>query len=342
MTQLIAALTSLVILLALLTNCAAERPVVQSHLIRLGVATTVVPAQPNSVLWLAADAGFYQSQGIGVEITALNGTPLVLSGVLAGNLDVGNVSTESVVRVSAQRPGDAVAIDSPDPRSYYVLVTRASLATVGDLRGKTLAVSDLRGLDDAMTEVVFETIGISNDSVRRLVIGDPQTRVAALVAGRVDAITIAIGTWATLSRHLGLKVLIDERQFFEAAPMLAKVNVVRRSEVVHARADLVRFVAALLLASMYYSRHRAAWVVAIQRRRPDLDSAVLRTLWDYYRIGWAVDGGLNIRWCQQTADLLYQTKAFAGTPRTPVSSWTDPSVIAEALARVRASGDSLR
>src|ERR1700741_3068040 len=61
--------------------------------LRLGLGSAPAPALPNSVLWLAKDLGFYKREGLDVEIMEFQGTPLVIAAMIAGDVDVGNVST---------------------------------------------------------------------------------------------------------------------------------------------------------------------------------------------------------------------------------------------------------
>jgi NitT/TauT family transport system substrate-binding protein len=56
----------------------------------------VIPPVPNSVLWLAKDEGFYQREGLEVSLVPLSGSPRVLSAMLTGDIDVGNVATDVV------------------------------------------------------------------------------------------------------------------------------------------------------------------------------------------------------------------------------------------------------
>jgi NitT/TauT family transport system substrate-binding protein len=286
------------------------------------------------VLWLALDDGFYRREGLNVTVTAVNGTPMVLQGLLSGNLDVGNVATESVIQLAATSPSSLVAVHSPDPRSYYLMVSRTDVTSLADLSNRTIAISAVGSLDDLITAVALEASGVSIKSIRRVAIGDPQSRLAALVSGRVDAITISTGTWLSVGQSSGLTVLIDEQHFFAAAPVLAKVNVATPTLIATKKGEIVKFVAASLLATRYYSQHRDSWIRAMSRRRPDLTTSDLATLWEYFRSKWPVDGGLDLGWCKTTVDILYRTTAFQGVKHVPVEAWTDPSILRAALAKI--------
>src|SRR5256712_10352248 len=55
---------------------AAEPKSIEPLKLRLGLGSAPAPALPNSVLWLAKDLGFYKREGLDVELTEFQGTPL--------------------------------------------------------------------------------------------------------------------------------------------------------------------------------------------------------------------------------------------------------------------------
>ena len=54
------------------TAAGAPKDVMQ---LRVGTATSPAPALPESTLWLARDLGFYQKEGLDVEIVETTATP---------------------------------------------------------------------------------------------------------------------------------------------------------------------------------------------------------------------------------------------------------------------------
>src|SRR6185312_8330950 len=63
--------------------------------LKLRVADGVSPpaALPQSILSLAAQQGFFQKEGLDVEIESVNGTPAIITGMRAGEIDVGVVNS---------------------------------------------------------------------------------------------------------------------------------------------------------------------------------------------------------------------------------------------------------
>jgi ABC-type nitrate/sulfonate/bicarbonate transport system substrate-binding protein len=87
----------------------------ESLKLRVGLGSSPVPPLPNSVLWLARDLGFYQREGLDIELIEFQGTPLALAAMISGDIDVGNVSTSEVIRLSATKaaPTRACIFSSP-------------------------------------------------------------------------------------------------------------------------------------------------------------------------------------------------------------------------------------
>jgi NitT/TauT family transport system substrate-binding protein len=303
--------------------------------LRLGVATLLAPPVPNSVLWLAKDDGFYQREGLDVSLLPLDGTPRVIAAMLAGDVDVGNVSTDQVLQLTASGRADLRALHSPDPRQFFLVASSARIDRVDGLRGRTLAISAIGGLDDTTTRLVLGTKGVAVSDLELIALGDPSARAAALVAGRVDATTISVGTWSTISAHAGVRVLVSPEEYFEAAPLVAKVDAVTAPTLATKRQQLQRFTRALLEAVRWYAQHRQAWIEAMVRRRPELDRSMLSALWDGFSGTWAVDGGMEPAQLQTTAGILYGSAELRGLPHVPVSRWTDLRDLDAALQQLR-------
>ena len=82
--------------------------------LKLGLGSAPAPPLPNSFFWLAKDLGFYQREGLDVELTEFQGTPLAIAAMIAGEVDVANVSTSEVIRMTATKGQPMRAIHSPD------------------------------------------------------------------------------------------------------------------------------------------------------------------------------------------------------------------------------------
>src|SRR5262249_34463670 len=129
--------------------------------LRLGLGSAPAPPLPNSVLWLAKDLGFYQREGLDVELTEFQGTPLAIAAMISGDVDVANVSTSDVIRMTATKGQPMRAIHSPDARLYFLLAARNEIKTLSALHGKTFAVARIGSVDHSLTTNALEALGVN-------------------------------------------------------------------------------------------------------------------------------------------------------------------------------------
>jgi NitT/TauT family transport system substrate-binding protein len=325
------------IALALLSP-AARLPAAESKLtplkLRLGLGSAPAPALPNSVLWLAKDLGFYQREGLDVELNEFQGTPLVIAAMIAGDIDVGNVSTSDVIRMNATKGLAMRAIHSPDSRLYFLIAAREDIKSPGALQGKTFAVARIGSVDHTLSMIALKALGVNTATLTAVAIGTPSTRAQALVAGRVDATTLSLATWVTIQREPGVKVLIDHNTYYDSATVVEKVNAVTTKVMEEKPEQLRRFTAAILKASRHFAENQDAWVEAITKRRSDIDRKDATHLWAGFKTAWAVNGLMHLDAYKRTADFFYQTATLEKVPRIDVGEWADSRFVDAVLKEI--------
>jgi NitT/TauT family transport system substrate-binding protein len=301
--------------------------------LRLALGNNVLPLIPNSVLWLARDLGYYEREGLDVELVELNGTPLAIAALVSGQADVGNVGVPEAIDLVASSKADVRAINSSDARQYFLLATAADVSTAADLRGKSFGVARVGSVDYTQSLIVLRGLGLDPTSdLTFLGVGDPSTRARALVAGNVQASTFSVATWLPIRQEPGVRVLVDPTTFFRAAPVIAKTNVATPEAMQNKPEELARFTRAVVAASRHLAQHEGAWVDAVLVRRPDLDRAELSESWQHFHEGWAVNGLLNLEQYADTARFLYTSGALPDVPEIPVDRWTTTVFVDRTLA----------
>ena len=293
MLKLVVALAALAFSCQIESLPAAEHKPKELLKLRVGLGSSPVPPLPNSVLWLAKDLGFYQREGLDIELIEFQGTPLAIAAMISGDIDVGNVSTSEVIRLTASKGAPMRAIHSPDARLYFLIAARDEIKTVHALPGKAFAVARLGSLDHIQSMLTLKSLGLNPASLTVLAMGVPSTRAQALVAGRVDATAMSVGTWVTIQKEPGVKILVDHNTFFENAQVVEKVNAATRKVIEEKPEALRRFTAAIVKTARYFAEHQEAWVNAITKRRAKLDRKDAANLWSGFKTSWAVNGLMN-------------------------------------------------
>jgi NitT/TauT family transport system substrate-binding protein len=291
--------------------------------LRVGLGSSPVPPLPNSVLWLAKDLGFYQREGLDIELIEFQGTPLALAAMISGDIDVGNVSTSEVIRLSATKGAPMRAIHSPDARLYFLIAARDEIKTVAALQGKSFAVARLGSVDHSQSMLTLKALGVNTASLTVLAMGVPTTRAQALVAGRVDATAMSVGTWVAIQNEPGVRILVDHNTFFENATVVEKVNAATAKVIEEKPEQLRRFTAAIVKTARHFADNQEAWVNAITKRRAKLDRKDAANLWNGFKNSWAVNGLMNLDQYKKTAEFYYQTQSFEKVPKIEVGEWTE-------------------
>ena len=329
-------LTTLALLTAEAPHAAESKPRELLKL-RLGLGSTPAPPLPNSVLWLAKDLGFYAREGLDVELAEFQGTPLVIAAMISGDVDVANISTSEVIRMNATKKQSMRAIHSPDARLYFLIAAREEFKSVGALQGRTFAVSRIGSVDHSLSSIVLKALGLNPANLTMIAMGIPSTRAQALVAGRVDATSLSVGTWITIQREPGVRILVDHNTYFENAMVIEKVNAVTSKVLDEKPEHLRRFTSAILKASRYFSDNQDAWVAAITKRRPDVDRNDAATLWTGFKTSWAVNGLMNLEAYKRSSDFFYQAGLLEKVPKIDVTEWADTRIIDGVLKEIGAS-----
>jgi NitT/TauT family transport system substrate-binding protein len=313
--------------------CAAESKSGELKL-RIGMGSAPAPALPNSVNWLAKDLGFYRREGLDVEISEFQGTPLAIAAMISGDVDVGNVSTSDVIRMSASRSQVVRAIHSPDARLYFLIAAKDEIKSVNALHGKTFAVARIGSVDHSLSLVALKALGVNPAAITFIAIGTPSTRAQALAAGKVDATTLSLGTWVTVPKDAGVRILVDPNTYFETATVVEKVNAVTAKVLQEKPEHLRRFTAAIMKASRHFAENQDAWVQAMTKRRPDIERKDAVGLWNNFKTAWAVNGLMNLEAYKKSADFFYQSGILDKVAKIEVGEWTETRFVDEVLKEI--------
>jgi NitT/TauT family transport system substrate-binding protein len=299
--------------------------------LKIGTATTPPPALPESTLWLGRELGYYQREGLDVDIVETQATPSVITAMRSGEVDVGKINSEDVIRLTATRDLEMRTINSSNGRNFFMIVGKSSFGSVAELAGKSFGISRVGGQDHALSNKVMAARGPGADKVNYVAIGAPNVRAQALVAGQVDGTTMSLATWVTVQNEKSLKVLVNADDYFNAVPLVNKGNVVTTKVLAEKPEQLRRFTAAVVKASRYFVENKQGWVDAMAKLRPDIARSDLEYLWAEFPAAWAVNAQLNMPAYQTSTEFLYETGDFKDVPRISATDWADTQFVDSVL-----------
>jgi ABC-type nitrate/sulfonate/bicarbonate transport system substrate-binding protein len=139
----------------------------------------------NSDVVIAEEQGFFEEQGLQVELQNFSSGLKVVQATVAGDLQIGASSIEPVINASAQG-GQLAIVGSYADRLTASMVTPTSIQSAADLRGENLGVQDVGAFREVMTRMVLETEGLTPDDVSYRPV-EANAYIGALLSGQISS-----------------------------------------------------------------------------------------------------------------------------------------------------------
>lgn len=148
----------------------------------------------NAVGWpwyIGIQKGFFAGAGVNLDVVYVPTASGLVQQLSAGSLDV-------VADVGVVEPIHAVEKGAPVGLVRFVgqvppyeMLAKPTIATVKDLKGKTICIGGLRDINRVYLERIMQANGLKDGDYDITVIGNTAARFAALKAGAVDATMLA-------------------------------------------------------------------------------------------------------------------------------------------------------
>ena len=290
---------------------------------RLIVTDLEAPLVPNSIMDMAEAKGYFEAEGVDVELVRVQQTPSALAALQAGEGEMANLSVDAILQLVAGGADDLRAVTSPAKSLPFLIAGKEEFTSAADLAGASFGVGRVGSLDYSLSLNVLGAGGLDTETLEIVPLGQPDVRAQALAAGQVDATTVSIGVWSSLPDTTGLHVIVDTAAYYEAAPVVQKVNLVL-AETLETRADDVdAVVRALMKAARDVAADPALWVAFMQEARPDVAVETLDMLADTFAQSWSVNGGLSAAELAFTTDWLYEGEDFKDIRKVDLAEWVD-------------------
>ncbi len=160
-------------------------------------------------VWVTQDQRFFNKYGLDVEVVWIRTTPLQVSALVSGDLDVAYAAAGPVIG-AVGGSADLKIFAAFMNRLSYDLVARPEIKSPKDLRGKRFGVQSIGGAVWMGAILGLEYLGLDPrlDNIRVLVIGDQTVLTQALEANSIDA-TVLDGAFSRRLRERGFNVLVD-------------------------------------------------------------------------------------------------------------------------------------
>lgn len=301
---------------------------------RLIVTHLEPPLVPNSVMDMAEHLGYFDAEGVDVELVRVQQTPSAIAALQAGDGEMANIGVDALLQVIHNGATDFRAVTSPNKSLPFLIASKDDITTPEELAGRSFGVGRIGSLDHSLSTMVLDSLGVSIDDSEIIALGQPSVRGQALLAGQIDATTMSIGVWSELPDTEGLHVLIDQDTYYEGAPVVNKVNAVTGDVLANRSEDVEAVIRALTKLSRDFAEDPQMWVDAMAEVRPDVERETLELLADAFVGSWSVNGGMSAEELSFTADWLYESEDFQGLEPLALEEWVDFGPVDAVLAEL--------
>jgi ABC-type nitrate/sulfonate/bicarbonate transport system substrate-binding protein len=162
-------------------------------------------------LFIAKEGGYYAKQGLDVTLV-FAGHPAGIAMVSSGQAAMSSYNLESVMQASS-RDASFTVVGSSVNRPFFVLMSRKEVASVKDLKGKTIAVTQIGDPPYNYTRALLQKFGMGVRDVNWIAAGgDANGRAAVLAASRADATLLTPPAYFRLE-EAGFRVLANLTDF---------------------------------------------------------------------------------------------------------------------------------
>ncbi|ARO15600.1 ABC transporter substrate-binding protein [Ketogulonicigenium robustum] len=303
----------------------------QAEPFRMIVTDLEPPLVPNSIIDFAVAGGYFTAEGVDLELVRVEQTPSALAAIQAGEGEMANISVDSLLQLVANGADDLRAVLTPNKALPYQIIGKDSIATLADMEGHSFGVGRVGSLDYSLSLNVLSTGGVDTDKVEIVALGQPAVRAQALSAGQVDATTVSLGIWLSLPEKDGLHIITNVDDFYAAAPVVNKVNIVTLATLQNRQAEVDGITRAVIRASRDVAENSQLWVDFMTTARPDVSAETLDALAAAFTQSWSVNGGLSADELNFTAEWAYKGEEFVGVRPVTLNEWVDFGPIDRAL-----------
>ena len=322
MTSRFCAAIALLMLLAGATPAGAQ----ERAKIFIGPASKTLGYSP---LWVGWKKGFFEQQGLDVEVVVLRGMPMVVQALAAGSIQFGCGGPEPFME-SSERGLDFIITGGVINGMTAAIVAGKKYKTFEDLRGTTLGSSALTGGTVTALREALRQKGLEypRDYKILVVAGGSPGNLAALQSGQISATTVAVPL-NFAAEELGFNTL---GRLLDAVPQFqSSALATRRSWAEKNRPLTVRFMKAMVQTLRWMHNNKEATVDFLAKEIQLKPTLALKG-WEYYtqnRI-WPYDGEPNIEGMKHNIRTYHEQNHTKG-PVPDVFKFVDMSYLNDAL-----------
>jgi len=280
----------------------------QLRKVRLAIPTFDIVTLP---LKMAQAKGFYQKEGLEVEIILVTGS-LGVPAVLGNSVDFSTASGSILAAAARGVPVKLVSIITAKPT--FDLISDPKIQSFQQLRGKLVAITTRGGTFEHITRLILERNGLNPDKdVTILALGRQDDLYLGLKAGRISAAIFSPPRSLILYREGFPKLAVsgDYLPHYPIGGLGVTDELIKKNP-----ADIQAFVRATLRGMAYYRQNRNESIKYIVKELKMPDESLAVQMFDWHITVLADEGRPTQAWINGVLDFTRKSLEIA-TPISP-------------------------
>ena len=279
-------------------------------------------------LWVASQKGFFERQGLDVELVVIRASDVGIQALAGGSLEIAGSASDAPI-AAIEKGLDLVIVGGIINGLSQSIMAAKKFKTYADLRGATFgAISLTSGVTFALRQVL-KAKGLEYPRDYKLLVigGTPQT-YAALLSGQIDAAALSLPVNYAAEEHGFNEIgrFVDVIPNYQLAALSTK-----RSWADKNRPVLVRVMKAMAETMHWLYRNKEAGADLLAKEMKLKPEHALRG-WDFYTSTrtWDPNGDINLDGLQIVTQIYWEQTQSKGPVPRPVK-YVDQSYLREAL-----------
>lgn len=282
-------------------------------------------------LWVASQKGFFERQGLDVELVVIRASDVGIQALAGGSLEIAGSASDAPI-AAIEKGLDLVIVGGIINGLSQSIMAAKRFKTYADLRGATFgAISLTSGVTFALRQVLrAKGLEYPRDYKLLVIGGTPQT-YAALLSGQIDAaaLSLPVNYAAEEQGFNEIGRFVDVIPNYQLAALSTK-----RSWAEKNRPVLVRVMTAMAETMRWMHQNKEA-TTDLLAKEMKLKPEHARRGWDFYTSTrtWHPDGDVNLDGLQIVTRIYWeQTQSKGALPAA--TKYADQSYLREALKQL--------
>jgi NitT/TauT family transport system substrate-binding protein len=253
---------------------------------------------------IAKDRGYFDREGVQVEISHFESGSVNMKALLARSVDVADVETGLILGAVANG-ADLRIIGTHSQGLHFALYTRKDIPNLQGIYGHTFAISGIGGLPHLVLLALLERQNLDVNRIQLLTVGGTSARLSALMAGKVDSTLGEYSPKVEADPNVHRLMVVSNE-----LPLYMAQGLAVWGDTLETKKDaLKRWQRGLIKATRWAYDNKKEFIAAAGKHLPT-SSEELGQIYDFYMVArvWAINGELDPKRVAYMQDLGLKTK----------------------------------